>query len=155
MKNYRFNFIILFFIAPILAMGQIPKEHFLDSDGKVKPFKQPKERLYHYAVISELPFENSCPEDQTEKEKINCAEDSLSELLRERLKLEFDYKGRVYIYLTVNEDAEIYDVNVTSYPNSKQINEQIHEVVKTLPVKPALYQDKIVKSRLWTFLVLD
>ena len=155
MNNRNLNFLIFLLALPFLSIGQIPKGHFLDSDGEIKPFKQEKKELYHYAILSELPFENNCPKKQSQKNKINCVEDSLSDLLRKKLDLESDYKGRVYVYLTVNEEAEIEDINVTSYPNSDEINGIVENATRELPVKSAVYNDKIVKARLWTFLALE
>jgi|TARA_R100000093_G_scaffold11358_1_gene7120 hypothetical protein len=146
---------MLVFLLPVFGLAQIPKGHFLDSDGEIKPFEQESEGIYHYAILSELPFKNNCPKKQSEKKRIICAEDSLSELLQKQLTLETDYKGRVYIYLTVNKNAEIENVDVTSYPNSNEINEAVNTATKNLSVKPAIYNDQIVKARLWTFLALD
>lgn len=146
---------MLILLLPFLGLAQIPKGHFLDSDLEIKPFMQESEGLYHYAILSELPFENNCPKKQSEKKRIICAEDRLSDLLKKEMTLESDYKGRVYIYLTVNKEAEIEDVNVTSYPNSNEINKIVQSAAENLSVKPARYNGEIVKARLWTFLALE
>ena len=97
MCTQNLSFLIFLMAVPLLGFGQIPKGHFLDSDGKIKPFKQEKKGLYHYAILSEQPFEHNCPKKQSEKKKIICVEDHLSDLLRKELDLKPDYKGRVYI----------------------------------------------------------
>mgnify|MGYP003149020352 CR=1 FL=1 len=155
MDTFKLKFLMLVLLLPVFGLAQIPKGHFLDSDGEIKPFKQESKGLYHYAILSELPFENNCQKKQSEKKRIICAEDSLSDLLQKQLTLETDYKGRVYIYLTVNKNAEIEDVHITSYPNSNEINKAVNSATKNLAVKPAIYNDQIVKARLWTFLALD
>lgn len=71
------------------------------------------------------------------------------------MTLESDYKGRVYIYLTVNKEAEIEDIHVTSYPNSNEINEIVLSAAENLSAKPARYNGETVKARLWTFLALE
>ena len=155
MNKHKLSFLAFLLLIPIFTMGQIPKGHFLDSDGELKPFKQEKEGLYHYALLSELPFENNCPTNNSEKKKIICAEDNLSQLISEQLGSKVDYKGRVYIYLTVNEKAEIENINIASYPNSDEINGLVENATKSLTIKPAKYRDEIVKARLWTFLSME
>lgn len=145
------SFLILFMVLPTLSFAQIPKGHFLDSDGEIKPFKQEEKEIYHYAVLSELPFENTCPK----KNQINCTEEKLSELINDGLKNKPKYKGRAYVYFTVNENAEIKDVNVTSYPKSNSINNLLEKVTKKLTMRHAQYNGRIVKTRLWTYLVFE
>ncbi|TXD81152.1 hypothetical protein ESY86_19180 [Subsaximicrobium wynnwilliamsii] len=63
----------LLLLIPILAIGQIPKGHFLDADDstesgyKSKPFIQDKEGIYHYAVLTALPFDNDCASGLSEE----------------------------------------------------------------------------------------
>ena len=155
MDIFKLKFVMLILLLPVFGLAQIPNGYFLDSDGEIKPFKQEGKGLYHYAILSELPFENNCPKKQSEKKRIICAEDGLSDLLRKQLNPKSDYKGRVYVYLTVTEEAEIENVHITSYPNSNEINEAVNTATKNLSVKPAIYNDQIVKARLWTFLALE
>ncbi len=153
--------VLIFVLTPTLIFGQIPKGHFLDADStgekgaKIKPFIQKEKGIYHYAVLSQLPFENNCSKRLSEKKKINCSEDALSELIRRNIKSNSDYKGRVYVYLTVTEKSEITDVDVTSYPESIETNLIVKNATESLNVRPAEYKSKIVKARLWTFLVFE
>lgn len=155
MDIFKLKFLTVILLLPVFGLAQIPKGHFLDSDGEIKPFIQERKGLYHYAILSELPFENNCPKKQSEKKRITCAEDRLSDLLRKQMALKSDYKGRVYIYLTVSREAEIEDVHVTSYPKSNEMNEIAQSATKNLSVRPARYNGEIVKARLWTYLALE
>jgi hypothetical protein len=140
----------------MFAIGQIPKGHFLDADDsaekgyKLKPFKQKKEGIYHYAILTELPFENDCESGISEKEQIACAEKILNGLISEKLNSEMEFKGNVYVYLTVTEKAEITDIKVKSYPQSDEIDKIIMQATEQIKVRPAKYKKKLVKSRLWT-----
>ena len=145
----------------MFAIGQIPKRHFLDADDsvekgyKLKPFKQKKEGIYHYAILTELPFENDCESGISEKEQISCAEKNLNGLISEKLNFETEYKGNVYVYLTVTGKAEIIDIKVKSYPQSDEIDKIVKQATKQIKVRPAKYKKKVVKSRLWTKLEFD
>src|SRR5690606_21557211 len=133
-----------------------PKGHFLDADKtaekgyKLKPFKQEKEGIYHYAVLTELPFENDCESGLSEKEQIACSEKNLRNFIYPKLSSEVNFKGNVYVYLTITENAQITDITVNSYPNSESTNNIIEEAIKTIVFKPGKFEDEIVKSRLWT-----
>ncbi len=124
MNKFKLNFFTILLLIPVFAIGQIPKGHFLDADDsaekgyKLKPFKQKKEGIYHYAILTELPFENDCESGISQKEQIACAEKNLNGLIREKLNSETDFKGNVYIYLTVTEKVKIMDIKVKSYPQS-------------------------------------
>jgi hypothetical protein len=140
----------------MFAIGQIPKGHFLDADDsaekgyKLKPFKQKKEGIYHYAILTELPFENECESGISEKEQIACAEKNLNGLISEKLNSKSEFKGNVYVYLTVTEKAEIIDIKVKSYPQSDEIDKIVKQATEQIKVRPAKYKKKVVKSRLWT-----
>ncbi|AXP81578.1 hypothetical protein CJ739_2505 [Mariniflexile rhizosphaerae] len=156
MKKYKLNILTFLLLIPIFAIGQIPKGHFLDADKtaergyKVKPFKQEKEGIYHYAVLTELPFENNCESGLSEKEQIACSEKNLRNFIYPKLSSELNFKGNVYVYLTITEDAQITDITVNSYPNSESTNNLIEEAIKTVEFKPGKFENEIVKSRLWT-----
>ncbi|AUC77240.1 hypothetical protein [Olleya sp. Bg11-27] len=156
MNKYKLNFLTILLLIPMLAIGQIPKGYFLDADDsaekgyKLKPFKQKKEGIYHYAILTELPFENDCETGISEKEQIDCAENNLKELISEKLNSETEFKGDVYVYLTVTEKAEIVDIKVKSYPQSDKIDKKIKQATEQITVRPAKYKKKVVKSRLWT-----
>jgi uncharacterized protein (UPF0305 family) len=140
----------------MFMIGQIPKGHFLDADDsaergyKTKPFIQEKEGIYHYSVLTELPFDNDCANGLTEKEQIACSEKCLRKLIYKKLNSKNDFKGNVYVYLTVTKNEQIRDITVSSYPKSKLINNLIKEVTETIEVKAGKYNDEIVTSRLWT-----
>lgn len=161
MKKYKLNFLTILLLIPMFAIGQIPKGHFLDADDtaeigyKLKPFKQKKEGIYHYAILTELPFENDCESGISEKEQIACAEKKLNGLISEKLNSETEFKGSVYVYLTVTEKAEITNIKVKSYPQSDKIDKIIKQVTEQIKVRPAKYKKKVVKSRLWTKLEFD
>ncbi|WP_308992503.1 hypothetical protein QLS71_013835 [Mariniflexile litorale] len=156
MKKYKLNILAFLLLVPIFAIGQIPKGHFLDADKtaergyKVKPFKQEKEGIYHYAVLTELPFENDCDSGLSEKEQIACSEKNLRNFIYPKLTSEINFKGNIYAYLTITEDAQITDITVSSYPNSESTNNLIKEAIKTVEFKPGKFENEIVKSRLWT-----
>ncbi|MFD0989749.1 hypothetical protein ACFQ1R_06555 [Mariniflexile jejuense] len=156
MKKYKLNILTFLLLIPSFAIGQIPKGHFLDADKtaergyKVKPFKQEKEGIYHYAVLTELPFENNCESGLSEKEQIACSEKNLRNLIYPKLTSKLNFKGNVYVYLTITEDAQITDLTVNSYPNSESTNDLIEEAIKTVEFKPGKFENEIVKSRLWT-----
>ncbi len=156
MNKNKLNFLSFLLLAPILAIGQIPEGHFIDADKtaekgyKVKPFKQEKEGIYHYAILTELPFENDCISGLSEKEQIACSEKNLRKLIYAKLASEIDFKGNVYVYMTVTTDAKITDIAVSSHPKSEKINNLIKEAVENVIFKPAKYKDEFVKSRLWT-----
>ena len=145
----------------MFAIGQIPKGHFLDADDsaekgyKLKPFKQKKKGIYHYAILTELPFENDCENGVSEKEQIACAEKNLNGLISEKLNSETEFKGNVYVYLTVTEKAEIIDIKVKSYPQSDEIDKIVKQATEQIKVRPAKYKKKVVKSRLWTKLEFE
>ena len=140
----------------MFTIGQIPKGHFLDADDsaergyKTKPFIQEKEGIYHYSVLTELPFDNKCANEISEKEQIACSEKNLRELIHQKLNSENDFKGNVYVYLTVTKNEEITDITVSSYPKSELINNLIKEATESIEVKAGKYKDEIVTSRLWT-----
>ena len=156
MNKKNLSFLITLLLVPILTIGQIPKGHFIDADKTtekgyvVKPFKQEKKGIYHYAVLTELPFENDCANGLSEKEQIACAEKKLRKLIYEKLTSENTFKGNVYVYLTVTKDAEITDVSINSYPKSKEIEELIKEAISKIEVKAGKFNNEIVISRLWT-----
>ena len=156
MKIYKLNILTFLLLVPIFAIGQIPKGHFLDADKtaergyKAKPFKQEKEGIYHYAVLTELPFANDCVNELSEKEQIACSEKHLRNFIYSNLTSDIDFKGNVYVYLTVTEDAQVTNVTVSSYPKSESANKLIRESIESIEFKPGKYEDKIVKSRLWT-----
>ncbi|GGG30898.1 hypothetical protein GCM10011344_34800 [Dokdonia pacifica] len=156
MNKYTLRILTLLFLVPTIAIGQIPNGYFLDADDtatsgyKAKPYKQEKEGIYHYAVLTELPFENKCSEGLSEKDQSDCAEASLRNLIYPNIPSELDFKGNVYVYLTVKKDAQIANVTVSSYPTSKTINSYIKEAIEAVTFKPGKFNDKIVTSRLWT-----
>ncbi|MCF7567275.1 hypothetical protein L3X37_02700 [Sabulilitoribacter arenilitoris] len=156
MNKRNLNFLITLLLVPIITIGQIPKGHFIDADKAtekgyvVKPFKQEKEGIYHYAVLTELPFENDCTNRLSEKEQIACAEKKLRKLIYEKLTSENTFKGNVYVYLSVTKDAEITDVSINSYPKSKEIEELIKEAISKIEIKAGKFNNEIVISRLWT-----
>lgn len=161
MKKYKLNFLTILLLIPMLAIGQIPKGHFLDADDsaekgyKLKPFKQKKEGIYHQAILTELPFENDCENGISEKEQIACAEKNLNGLINEKLNSETEFKGYVFIYLTVTEKAEIIDIKVKSYPQSDEIDILVKQATEEIKIRTAKYKNKIVKSRLWTKLEFE
>jgi hypothetical protein len=156
MKKYKLNILTFLLLVPIFALGQIPKGHFLDADKtaergyKAKPFKQDKEGIYHYAVLTELPFENDCDSGLSEKEQIACSEENLRNFIYPKLSSEIKFKGNVYVYLTVTEDSKVTDVTVSSYPNSESTNNLIKEALNSIEFRPGKFENEIVKSRLWT-----
>ncbi|MEN3323469.1 hypothetical protein VP395_06995 [Mariniflexile soesokkakense] len=156
MKKYKLYILTFLLLFPVFAIGQIPNGHFLDADKttekgyKVKPFKQEKEGIYHYAILTELPFKNDCDSGLSEKEQIACSEKNLRNFIYPKLSSEINFKGNVYIYLTITEDAQISDITVSSYPNSELTNKLIEEAIKKVEFKPAKFENEIVKSRLWT-----
>lgn len=156
MKKYKLNFLTILLLIPIFAIGQIPKGHFLDADDttekgiKLKPFKQEKEGIYHYAVLTELPFANDCVNGLSEKEQIACSEEHLRNFIYPNLNSDIDFKGNVYVYLTITEDAQVTNVTVSSYPKSESTNKLIRDSIESIEFRPGKYEDKIVKSRLWT-----
>ena len=161
MKKYKLNFLTILLLMPMFAIGQIPKGHFLDADDsaekgyKLKPYKQKKKGIYHYAILTELPFENDCESEISKKEQIACAEKNLNRLISEKLNSETKFKGNVYIYLTVTEKAEIIDIKIKSYPQSNEIDKIIQQTTKQIKVRPAKFKKKVVKSRLWTKLEFE
>ncbi len=144
------------FLMPIFAIGQIPKGHFLDADDsaekgyKLKPFKQKKEGIYHYAILTGLPFENNCEKRISEKKQIECAEINLKKLISEKMNSETEFKGNASVYLTVTKNAEIIDIKVKSYPQSDEIDQLLKEATEKIEVKAGTYKKKTVTSRLWT-----
>ncbi|AXO79233.1 hypothetical protein DZC78_02170 [Olleya aquimaris] len=156
MKKNKLNILTFLLIIPFIGIGQIPKGHFLDADKtaergyKVKPFKQEKEGIYHYAVLTELPFENDCDSGLSEKEQIACSEQNLRNFIYPKLPSEIEFKGNVYVYLTVTENSEVKNVTVNSYPKSEPTNEIIKEAINSIEFRPGKFNDKVVKSRLWT-----
>ncbi len=156
MKKNKLNILTILLLIPFIGIGQIPKGHFLDADKtaekgyKVKPFKQEKEGIYHYAVLTELPFENDCDSGLSEKEQIACSEQILRNFIYPKLPSEIEFKGNVYAYLTVNENSEVKNVTVNSYPKSEPTNDIIIKAINSIKFKPGKFNDKIVQSRLWT-----
>lgn len=155
MKKHKLNKLIFLLLVPIFVIGQIPEKHFLDADSsaprgmKIKPFIQKEKGIYHYAVLTELPFENNCNEITNEREKIKCSERNLRKLIFEKLD-DIDFRGSVYAYLTVNKNKVITDISVRSYPKSEKLNEKIEEAIKKIDVKYGEYDGQEVISRLWT-----
>lgn len=157
MKFNKLSLLTLLFLLPIISIGQIPKGHFLDADDssktgyKLKPFKQKKKGTYHYAVLTELPFENKCQKGLSEQERIDCSEKQLRELIEEKLPKTIDYKGNINLYLTVTKDSKIKEIKIKTYPKNDEIETLFEEVVKQIKVRPGKYKKKIVDSRLWTY----
>ncbi len=156
MKKFQLTSLALLFLIPIISIGQIPKDHFLDADSsapkgmKLNPFIQKEKGIYHYAVLTELPFENNCEGIIEEREKIKCSEKKLRKLIFEKLENNINFRGSVYVYLTVNKDSEIRDINVRSYPKSEDVDQKIKEGTENIKVKVGKYNGKEVISRLWT-----
>lgn len=156
MNKIKLNILTFLLVIPIFAIGQIPKGHFLDADDSaekgyiIKPFKQKRKGIYHYAILTELPFENDCSKGLSEKEQIKCSEKNLNGLISEKLTSEIEFKGSVYIYLTVTENAEIKDIKVKSYPQTDEIEKLFKEATEKIVVKAGKFKNKTVKSRLWT-----
>lgn len=156
MKKPKLNFLTILLLIPIFSIGQIPQGHFLDADDssekgyKVKPFKQETDGIYHYAVLTELPFANDCTNELSEKEQIKCSEKNLRKLIYQKISSVNDFKGNVYVYLSVTKDEKITDITVNSYPKSEPINNLIKEATQSIEVKAGKYNDQIVTSRLWT-----
>lgn len=156
MKKQSLNLFTFAILFPILLFGQIPKGHFIDADEtvekgyKVKPFKQVEEGIYHYAVLTELPFENDCSPELSEKEQISCSESHLRELIYQQLNSEINFAGNVYVYFTVTKEADISNMSVKSYPESKVVNNIIKDVIHNIKVKAGKYNGDLVNSRLWT-----
>ena len=71
-------------------------------------------------------------------------------LISEKLNSKTEFKGSVYVYLTVTEKAEIIDIKVKSYPQSDKIDKLIKEATEKINVKAGKYKRKTVNSRLWT-----
>jgi hypothetical protein len=146
---------ILLFL-PLISIGQIPKDHFLDADEtgengyKIKPFIQKEKGIYHYNVLSELPFENNCDGYIHKENELNCSEMTLGILVGQQIKENTRYQGVSNIYLTVTERGEIIDIDIKSYPPSEQIDRILTKAVNKVSFKPAKYKRKTVKSRLWT-----
>lgn len=144
------------YLVSLLGLGQIPKGHYLDIDPtsdtgyKIKPFIRAGGDLYHYAVLSELPFDNDCGNNEVQKDWIDCSEQNLSSLILDGFPIRPKYSGVVYVYLTVTESLEKSNVYVESYPASEDIVGQVMKIVKGLDVKPAKYGDSVVNARLWT-----
>jgi len=156
--NSLYSLLTLIALLNISAMAtaQIPKGHFLDADDtaekgfKIKPFKQKKEGIYHYAVLSELPFENNCDNNLPQEAYIECSEDTLQKLIRANLNKTISFKGNVYVYLTVTKEATIKDVSVKTYPKSYLVERLFREATEQIQVKPGKFKKKTVISRLWT-----
>ena len=151
----QFTLSILVFL-PMFIIGQIPKDHFLDADDsveegyKIKPFIQKDKEIYHYNVLSELPFDNNC-EDYIRKENdLNCSEMTLSILVGQQIKENTRFQGVANIYITVTEHGKVTDINIKSEPPSEDIDLILTDAVKKVRFKPAKYKRKTVKSRLWT-----
>lgn len=155
MKKYNLNILTFLLFVPIFSIGQIPNGHFIDADSsaprgkKIKPFIQKEKGIYHYAVLTELPFENDCIEITDEGERIKCSERNLRKLIFEKLE-DIDFRGRVYAYLTIDNNQRIKDIYIYSYPKSEKVNERIEEAIKKLDVKSGIYEGQEVTSRLWT-----
>lgn len=156
MNKYRLNLLTILLLIPIFSIGQIPKGHFLDADSSaprgmiMKPFIQKEKEIYHYAVITELPFENDCNDITEEREKIKCSERNLRKLIFEKLNEDINFRGSVYVYLTVTKNSEITDISVRSYPKTKDINKKIEEGIEKIKVKVGKYNGQEITSRLWT-----
>ncbi len=151
----RFLLTILL-ILPMFIVGQIPKDHFLDADDsgedgyKIKPFIQKDKGIYHYEVLSELPFENKCKGNERIEGQLSCPEWTLGVLVGQEIKERTDYKGVGYVYFTVTEQAEIIDIKIKSNPPSDKIDRILTEAVNRIAVRPGKYKRSIVTSRLWT-----
>ncbi|WP_299158439.1 hypothetical protein [uncultured Tenacibaculum sp.] len=157
-KKKIFFLIGVLIIIPFSLVGQIPDGHFIDADKsekkgyKLKPFIQKDKGIYHYAVLTELPFDNKCKKGISQKKQIDCSEKRMSELIIKNIKTKIDYKGDVYVYLTVNSLAKAVNVEIKAYPKSDKINRVVREAVELVKFKPGKYKDKIVDSRIWAVL---
>jgi hypothetical protein len=143
-------------LLPFISAGQIPEGHFLDADDseekgyKIKPFIQKDKGIYHYNVLSELPFETNCDGYDSREGELSCPEMTLGILVGQQIKQSTDYQGVAYIYFTVTEQADIDDIKIKPYPPSDEIDRLLTEAVNRVSVKPAKYNRKTVRSRLWT-----
>lgn len=158
MKNHKLNFLIILLLFPVWSNAQIPEGHFIDADQtsergyKLKPFIQEKEGVYHYAVLTELPFVNDCEKGLLENEQISCSEKGLRQLIYQQLSSVSSFKGNVNVYFTVTKDEQITNITVSSFPKSDFVNDLIKEAIKSIEVKAGKYNEKTVTSRLWTSL---
>ena len=153
----KIKFILLISLCiPMLLMGQVPEGHFLDADdsGKdgyaIKPFIQEDKGIYHYEVLSELPFENDCNGSGTAEGQLTCPERTLAFLVGQQINESTNYKGVGNIYLTVTERGNITNINVKTLPPSQEIEQILTDAVKRIQVRPAKFKHRTVKSRLWT-----
>ena len=116
----------IFLILPMFIIAQIPKGHFLDADDsgekgyKIKPFIQEEKGIYHYEVLSELPFENDCDGSKRIEGELSCSEKTLGILVGQNIKERIDYQGVGNVYFTVTETAEIINIKIKSYPQEDQ-----------------------------------
>ncbi|WP_299766581.1 hypothetical protein [uncultured Dokdonia sp.] len=151
----RHYILIFIFFVPLMVIGQIPDGYFLDADDsvekgyKLKPFKQKKEGIYHYAILSELPFDNNCSDTLTKEEKIKCAEDTLNELIIDHWGEPGFFKSDSYVYITIDEKGVPTDINVKSRPHHDEIELMFLDAISRVQFKPAKYKGKVVKARLW------
>ena len=151
----KFIVLVSFFLIPLISVAQIPKGHFLDADDnaekgyKLKPFIQEKEGIYHYAILTELPFENNCSINLSQEEQIKCSEETLNQLIIDNWGEPGYFKSSSYVYLTINEKGEPIDIKIKSYPHEDEIEPMYVSAIKRIKFKPAKYKGKIVKSRLW------
>ena len=106
-------------------------------------------------LIPMLAIGNDCESGISEKKLIACSEKNLNGLINEKLNSETEFKGNVFIYLTVTEKAEIIDIKVKSYPQSDEIDILVKQATEEIKVRTAKYKNKIVKSRLWTKLEFE
>jgi len=156
MNQYKIYFSIIFLLASLTSIGQIPEGHFLDADDtaekgyKLKPFIQEKEGIYHYAVLDELPFENNCSNELNQKEKIECSENTLNILITDNWGKPGFFKSSSYVYITIDENGKAVDIKVKSYPHHDEIEPMYIDAIERIEFKPAKYKGNAVKTRLWT-----
>jgi len=154
MKLYKSVSIIILSLNSLFCLAQIPKDHFIDADDsspngyKLKPFIQKEKGIYHYSILSELPFDNSC----SDKESKVCSENTLRKSIYNLLNNDLNFRGNVYVYLSVDSVSKANNIKVSSYPKSERINQAINKAIHKIDFKVGKYKDKKVISRLWTSL---
>jgi hypothetical protein len=146
----RLLYFLILIIIPLTSLAQNKKNKSTEQEYQLVPFKQEEKEIYHYAVLTELPFENGCDMSLSEKERIACSEKNLRRLIYSKLDYSASFRGNVYAYITISKEAQISTINIKSYPKSEEISSSIEDAIRKVNFNQAKHQDETVTARLWT-----
>ena len=143
---------IIFLLVPFLLIGQTDQDSINKNPGgiDVEPNIKKEELICPISSLTEVPFDHDCNSELPKTEKFKCYEKRFNELIVENLNQKFEYIGRIYVNATILENAEIYDLKITTQPKSEKVEKLFEAAVKKIEFKAPKLYEKSVNTKVWT-----